>query len=156
MEGNIMSIVKIENRKARHDYEILETLECGLVLRGNEVKSIRGGMASIKESWISVNNKEMEIKGMHITPWGTANSYDVDEKRDKKLLAHRSEIVKLGDRAKQDGLTIIPLKVYFNNKGKCKIQIGLCRGKKNYDKRQSSKERTANMDIKRELSNRYN
>ena len=131
--------ITIENRSARHEYFIEGTLECGIELRGNEVKSIREGKASIKEAWVAVENGELFIKQMHITQWKTANQYDIDEKRDKKLLAHKNEINKLGIRVKQDGYTLIPLKIYFNDRGKCKVLLGVCKGKHLYDKRQSSK-----------------
>lgn len=139
----------IENRKARHEYFVEDTLECGIELRGNEVKSIRSGKASIKEAWIDIQNGQMIIKQMHITPWETANNFDVDSKREIKLLAHKSEINKLFSRIKQDGYTLIPLKVYFNDKGKCKMLVGVCKGKKNYDKRASEKERDAAREMRK-------
>lgn len=143
--------ITIENRSARHEYFIEDTLECGIELRGNEVKSIREGKASIKEAWVAIENGELFIKQMHITQWKTANQYDIDEKRDKKLLAHKNEINKLGIRVKQDGYTLIPLKIYFNDRGKCKVLIGVCKGKHLYDKRQSSKEKTAKREIERAI-----
>ena len=138
----------IENRKAKYDYFIEETLECGIELRGNEVKSIRSGKASIKEAWVSVESGEMVIKQMHITPWETSNRYDVSEVRERKLLAHRAEIRKLSRAVQRDGYTLVPLKVYFSDNGKCKVLVGLCKGKKNYDKREAQKER----DIKRSIN----
>lgn len=141
----------IENRSARHEYFIEDTLECGIELRGNEVKSIREGKASIKEAWVAVENGELFIKQMHITQWKTANQYDVDEKRDKKLLAHKNEINKLGIRVKQDGYTLIPLKIYFNDRGKCKVLLGVCKGKHLYDKRQANKEKTTKREMDKVL-----
>ena len=138
----------IENRKAKYDYFIEETLECGIELRGNEVKSIRSGKASIKEAWVSVESGEMVIKQMHITPWETSNRYDVSEVRERKLLAHKAEIRKLSRAVQRDGYTLVPLKVYFLDNGKCKVLVGLCKGKKNYDKREAQKER----DIKRSIN----
>ena len=138
----------IENRKARYDYFIEETLECGIELRGNEAKSIRSGKASIKEAWVSVESGEMVIKQMHITPWETSNRYDVSEVRERKLLAHKAEIRKLSRAVQRDGYTLVPLKVYFSDNGKCKVLVGLCKGKKNYDKREAQKER----DIKRSIN----
>lgn len=138
----------IENRKAKYDYFIEETLECGIELRGNEVKSIRSGKASIKEAWVSVESGEMVIKQMHITPWETSNRYDVSEVRERKLLAHKAEIRKLSRDVQRDGYTLVPLKVYFSDNGKCKVLVGLCKGKKNYDKREAQKER----DIKRSIN----
>lgn len=138
----------IENRKAKYGYFIDETLECGIELRGNEVKSIRSGKASIKEAWVSVESGEMVIKQMHITPWETSNRYDVSEVRERKLLAHKAEIRKLSRAVQRDGYTLVPLKVYFSDNGKCKVLVGLCKGKKNYDKREAQKER----DIKRSIN----
>lgn len=138
----------IENRKAKYDYFIEETLECGIELRGNEVKSIRSGKASIKEAWVSVESGEMVIKQMHITPWETSNRYDVSEVRERKMLAHKAEIRKLSRAVQRDGYTLVPLKVYFSDNGKCKVLVGLCKGKKNYDKREAQKER----DIKRSIN----
>lgn len=138
----------IENRKAKYDYFIEETLECGIELRGNEVKSIRSGKASFKEAWVSVESGEMVIKQMHITPWKTSNRYDVSEVRERKLLAHKAEIRKLSRAVQRDGYTLVPLKVYFSDNGKCKVLVGLCKGKKNYDKREAQKER----DIKRSIN----
>lgn len=138
----------IENRKAKYDYFIDETLECGIELRGNEVKSIRSGKASIKEAWVSVESGEMVIKQMHITPWETSNRYDVSEVRERKLLAHKAEIRKLSRAVQRDGYTLVPLKVYFSDNGKCKVLVGLCKGKKNYDKREAQKE----WDIKRSIN----
>lgn len=140
----------IENKKAYHDYFVEETLECGIELRGNEVKSIREGKASIKESWIVIENGEMFIKKMHITAWSTANKFDVDENRVRKLLLHRSEIREFDRNVQQARYTIIPLKIYFNN-GKCKVLIGLCKGKHNYDKRAVEKAKQTKRDIERAM-----
>ena len=148
------SNVCIENRKARYDYFVEETLECGIELRGNEIKSIRDGSASIKESWISIENGQMYIKKMHITPWRTANSFDVDESRERRLLAHRKEINDFDRKIQRDGYTLIPLKVYIDNNGRCKVLIGLVKGKHDYDKRQSAKDKQAKIDIDRALKNR--
>lgn len=146
--------VCIENRKARYDYFVEETLECGIELRGNEIKSIRDGSASIKESWISIENGQMYIKKMHITPWKTANSFDVDESRERRLLAHRKEINDFDRKIQRDGYTLIPLKVYIDSNGRCKVLIALAKGKHDYDKRQSAKDKQAKMDIDRALKNR--
>lgn len=138
----------IENRKARHEYFILDTLECGIALRGNEVKSIRAGRVSLKEAWVSVENGELILHQCHITPWETANSFDVDAKRDIKLLAHSREINKLYNSVRLDGYTLIPLKMYFV-RGKCKVNIGVCKGKHLYDKRQAAKDKQAKLDMSR-------
>ena len=142
-----MSRVNIENRKAYHDYFVDETMECGISLRGNEVKSIREGKANIKEAWSTIQNGNLVLRGMHISKWDTANVFDVDEDRERQLLAHKSEISKLQAKVQQDGVTLIPIKVYFNEANKCKVLLGVCRGKHNYDKRQSIKDR----DVKREI-----
>lgn len=140
----------IENRKARYDYFIKEKLECGIVLKGNEVKSIAFGQASIKEAWCTIQNGNLVLRGMHISGWETSNSFDVDENRERQLLAHKSEIRKLAEAIKLDGVTLIPLKVYFSDNGKCKVEIGICQGKKNYDKRETLKKRQIKRDIERE------
>lgn len=143
--------VTIENRKAYHDYFVEDTYECGIELRGNEVKSIRDGRASIKESWVAVENGQVYIKKMHINAWETANKFDVDENRERRLLLHKSEIRELDRGTTRDGYTIIPLKVYINDRGKCKVLIGLCKGKHNYDKRAVEKEKQIKKDIARAM-----
>lgn len=137
----------INNKKAYHDYFIEDTLECGLVLRGNEIKSIRNDRASIKESWVVVEKGTLIIRNMNISAWGTANRFDVDEVRDKVLLAHKLEIRRLQQSVAQQGYTLIPLKVYINEQQKCKILIGVCKGKHLYDKRQSEKDKQAKRDM---------
>jgi len=144
---------ELSNKKAYHDYFVEETLECGISLRGNEVKSIRDGKVNIKESWCQVQNGNLVIRGMHISKWGTANAFDVDETRERVLLAHKREINKLANKVSQDGITLIPVKIYFKN-GKCKVLIGVCRGKHNYDKRETLKERQVKREISRELKER--
>lgn len=154
MNKKVKKNISIENKKAYHDYFVEETLQCGIELRGNEVKSIRDGKASIKESWIAIENRELIIKKMNITAWGTANAFDVDETRPKKLLAHKREIADLEKKVQRDGYTIVPLKVYINEQGKCKMLIGLCRGKHTYDKRQVEKDKQTKMDINRAMKGR--
>lgn len=146
--------MNIENKKAYHDYFINETLECGISLRGNEVKSIRGGKANIKEAWCRVQNGNLVIRGMHISKWSTSNMFDVDEDRERILLAHKKEIRSLDMKVMKDGITLVPLKVYFKN-GKCKVLIGVCKGKKNYDKRECLKEKQVKRDINRAVKD-YN
>lgn len=145
------STVVIENKKARYDYFVEDSLECGIELRGNEVKSIREGRASIKESWISVEKGDLIIKKMHISAWNTANKFDVDEDRDKKLLAHKKEIADFERKVQQSGYTLIPLKVYFTSRGKCKLLVGLCKGKHQYDKRRTERDKQVRLDIERTL-----
>lgn len=137
--------VLAENRKARHDYFIEDTLECGIELKGTEVKSIRQGKASIKEAWCDVENNELVIKGMNISPYEQGSIFNVDPLRVRKLLAHKSEIRELNIEKMQQGMTLIPIKIYLSN-GRVKVEVGICKGKKNYDKRQSIKEK----DIKRD------
>lgn len=150
--------ITIENRKARHDYFIEETLECGIELLGNEVKSIRAGKVSLKESWVDIKDGQLLIKQMHIAKyetasWQSAFNSELSETRDRKLLAHKHEIRKLGQNIQIEGYTIIPLKMYMHN-GKIKVLIGLAKGKHNYDKRNSLKDKQIKRDIDRIIKNR--
>ncbi len=124
------------NKKAFHDYFIEEQYECGIVLVGTEVKSLRMGKCSIKESWVRIENGELWIMGMNISPYEKGNIFNVDPLRVRKLLMHRSEIVKLDNKVSRDGYTLVPLDVYFS-KGRAKVRIGLAKGKKLYDKRET-------------------
>ena len=135
------------NKKVAHEYFILDTYECGIVLKGTEIKSIRQGKFSIKESYVKVRNFELYITNMNISKYDHGNIFNHDEKRDKKLLMSKREIIKLGQKVKLEGLTLVPTKVYLKE-GLCKIEIALCKGKKLYDKRQSEKE----SDVKKRLS----
>jgi SsrA-binding protein len=143
----------IQNKKAHYDYFIEEKLICGIELKGNEVKSIRDGKASIKESWIVIENGELILKKMHITAWETANKFDVDEDRERRLLATKKQIRDFNTKVQRDGYTLIPLKVFFNDNGKCKMEIGLCLGKHNYDKRATLKNEQVKRDIARAVKN---
>lgn len=138
------------NRKARHDYEILETYEAGMVLTGSEIKSIRNGKVSLKESYISIHDGEAFIKGMHIAEYKEATYNNHDEYRDRKLLLHKREITKLYSKCKLDGLTMVPLRMYFNN-GLVKMELALARGKTLYDKRQTDKKRAMDRAAKEAL-----
>ena len=138
----------IINKNVYHEYFVLETLEVGIELRGNEIKSIRNGMCNINQAWVDIKNNELFIKNMHITKWSTSNLFDVDEKRDKKLLAHKNEIRKLLFTSSEKGIAIVPIKVYFSNH-RCKLEIGVCKGKKLYDKRNDLKEKQIKRDIER-------
>ncbi|MGI6555109.1 MAG: SsrA-binding protein SmpB [Bacillota bacterium] len=140
------------NRKARHDYHIDETYEAGIALRGTEVKSLRDRKVSIKEAYAEVKNGEVFIHSMHISPYEAGNQFNHDPKRTRKLLMHKSEIRRLIGKTKEKGYTLIPLKVYFNERGKAKVEIGLARGKKVYDKRQDIAKRDAERDMKRALA----
>lgn len=142
-----------QNRKARHDYEILETVEAGLVLKGTEIKSIRKGKISLQDGYISIRNGEAWLKNVHISPYEQGNIFNHDPERDRKLLLHRSEIAKLADEMKLKRLTIVPLKVYLV-RGRAKVLIGLARGKDRYDKRHSLKEKQMKRDIDRALKAR--
>lgn len=144
---------EIKNRKAYHDYFIEDTLECGISLRGNEVKSIINGKANINEAWVAIQNNNLVIRNMFVSRWETANVFDVEERRERQLLAHKKEILKLKDQVSQKGMTLIPLKIYFSG-SKCKLLIGVARGKHNYDKRNDLKTRQIKRDIDRELKNR--
>lgn len=143
----------ITNKKAYHDYFVDDNLECGISLKGNEVKSIREGSCNIKDSWIRIQNSQLVIRGMHISRWHTSNLFDIDEDRERVLLAHKKEIRKLEEQVKLKGITLIPLKVYFKG-NKCKVLIGICRGKHNYDKREVLKDKQVKRDIDRAFKER--
>lgn len=134
LNNNIKIIAN--NKKARHDYFILEEYEAGIVLKGTEVKSVRQGKVSIKESYCQINNAEVFIFGMHISPYEQGNIYNVDPLRTRKLLLNKREILKLIGKTKEKGLTLVPLKVYLKY-GLVKLEIGLAKGKKIYDKRET-------------------
>lgn len=138
--------MEILNRKARHDYFIEEEYECGIVLTGTEIKSIRDGKANIKDSYAIIRKNELFLLNMFISHYKEGNIFNHNETRTRKLLMHKKEILKLNDKISLQGYTLIPLKVYFKS-NKAKVLLGLCKGKKNYDKRESIKER----DIKRQL-----
>lgn len=138
------------NKKAYHDYFIEEKYEAGLVLHGTEVKSLRLGKCSIKESFIRIENGEMYIYGMHVSPYEKGNIFNKDPLRVRKLLLHKREIMKLFGKMKEKGYTIVPLQVYFSN-GRAKIEIGLARGKKLYDKRED----IAKKDQRREAEKEF-
>lgn len=138
------------NKKAYHDYFIEEKYECGIALHGTEVKSLRMGKCSIKESFIRIENAEIFIYGMHISPYEKGNIFNKDPLRVKKLLMHKQEINKLLGRIKEKGYTLVPLQVYFSN-GRAKVEIGLARGKKLYDKREDIAKKDARREAQREF-----
>lgn len=142
-----------QNKKAYHDYFVLEEYEAGIELFGTEVKSIRQGRVNLKDAWCSIDNGEIFVNGMHISPYEQGNIFNRDPLRKKKLLMHKKEIHKLYGTIKQQGLTLIPLSVYFK-KGKAKIKVGLCKGKKIYDKRDVAAKKEANRSIDREIKER--
>jgi len=143
----------VENRKARHEYYVLESYEAGIELYGTEVKSIRNGGANLKESWCDIKNGEMWLKGAHISPYEKGNIFNRDPLRDKRLLMHSREIRRLFDQVKQAGLTLVPLSLYFKGQ-RVKVSVGLCKGKKLYDKRTAAAERDAKREIERSSKNR--
>lgn len=144
-----------ENRKARHDYFVLESFEAGIELVGTEVKSIRQGNVNLKDSWCSIDNGEIFIKGMHISPYEKGNIFNKYPLRERKLLLHKKEIFRLFGAIKQDGLTLIPLSIYFKG-SRVKVQLGLCKGKKLHDKREAMAVRDAKRDIDRAIKQRNN
>ena len=137
-----------QNRRASHDYAILDTIESGLVLAGTEVKSLRGGKASLAESYATIDNGEVWVRQMHIPPYEQGNRWNLDPVRARKLLLHRTEIDKLRRAVAQKGHTLIPLKLYFS-KGHAKLLLGIAKGKQTHDKRASIAERDAKREIAR-------
>ncbi len=142
-----------ENRKARHEYFILEDFEAGIELTGTEVKSIRQGNVNLKDSWCSIENGELFLKQMHISPYEKGNIFNRDPLRVRRLLMHKREINRLYGKQKQDGLTLVPLSLYFKD-SRVKVQLGLCKGKKLYDKREDAAKRDAKRTIDRALKSR--
>ncbi len=145
-------MIEISNRKAKFDYEIDSTLEAGIVLKGTEIKSIRLGNANLKDSYAVIKNNEVFLLGMHISPYKEGNIFNHDEFRTRKLLLHKKEIFKLRDKITLEGYTLVPIKLYFN-KNKAKILLGVAKGKKSYDKRESIKKRDIERDIKKQYKN---
>ncbi len=139
-----------ENRKARHEYFVLEDFEAGIELTGTEVKSIRQGNVNLKDSWCSIENGELFIKQMHISPYEKGNIFNRDPLRVRRLLMHKKEIMRLYGKQKQDGLALVPLSMYFKD-SRVKLQLGLCKGKKLYDKREDAAKRDAKRSIDRAL-----
>jgi len=142
------------NKKAYHDYFVLETYEAGIELYGTEIKSIRNGRVNLKDSFCSVDNGEMFAIGLHISPYEQGNIFNRDPLRKKKLLLHKKEIMKLFGQSQQQGLSIVPLQLYIIN-GRAKLEIGLCKGKKLHDKREVAAKRDAERTIDRALKERY-
>lgn len=135
------------NKKARFEFFILQTFEAGLVLKGTEIKSVRNGQISLQEAYVRTNGEEIWLVGAHIAPYEHASAFQHDPKRDRKLLMHKKEIRKLFDEVRIKGMTLVPMRVYLKA-GRAKLEIGLAKGKKQYDKRESIKER----DVERETS----
>ena len=145
-DGKIITI----NRKARHDYFVEETYECGISLAGTEVKSLRAGAVNLKDSWCSIVDGEIFVNGMHISPYEQGNIFNRDPMRVRRLLMHKKEILKLYGTVKQTGYSLIPISLYFKD-SKVKLQVGLCKGKKLYDKRADMAERSAKRDMERAI-----
>ena len=141
------------NRKAFHDFFVLERYEAGIELFGTEVKSIRAGTLNLKDSYCTVKNGELFVRGMHISPYEKGNIFNRDPDRPRRLLMHKKEILKLNAKVMQEGVALVPLSVYFKD-SRVKVEVGLCKGKKLYDKRESDAKRQADRDIDRQLKNR--
>ena len=141
-----------QNKKAFHDYFVEERLECGMELKGTEVKSMRQGRMNLKESFAIVKDGEVLVCGMHISPYEQGNIFNRDPLRVRRLLMHKREIMRLLGQTKQEGLTLVPLSVYFV-KGRAKVEVGLCKGKKLYDKRETAAKKDAARNIERSMKN---
>ena len=139
-----------QNKKARHDYFVEETYEAGIELCGTEVKSLRAGRVNLKDSWCSIVDGEIFVNGMHISPYEQGNIFNRDPMRVRKILMHKKEILKLYGTVKQTGYSLIPISLYFKD-SKVKLQVGLCKGKKLYDKRADMAERSAKRDMERAI-----
>ncbi|GIM29495.1 SsrA-binding protein [Clostridium polyendosporum] len=142
-----------ENRKARHDYFVEEAMEAGIALVGTEVKSIRAGKVNLKDSYAEVRNGEVFIRNMHISPYEQGNIFNVEPLRERKLLLHKEEIKRLLGLVQQAGLTLVPLSLYLKS-GRVKVNLGVCKGKKNYDKRDTMLEKAHKRDIERQMKER--
>lgn len=149
-KGKVIS----NNKKARHDYFIEDTLEAGIVLKGTEVKSIRQGRANLKDGYAEVDGGEIILHNVHVSPYEKGNIYNVEPTRPRKLLLHKREIRKLIGYTTQQGYTLVPLKLYINNRGLVKVELAIAKGKKLYDKRHSIAKRDADRRIQKELRQR--
>ena len=142
------------NKKARHDYFLEDIIEAGIALTGTEIKSVRAGKVSIKESYAEVDGGELILYGMHISPYKEGNRFNVDPLRPRRLLVHKREIRKMIGATTQQGMTIVPVQMYINEDGRAKVEIALARGKKNYDKRESIAQRDAKRAMERAVRRR--
>jgi SsrA-binding protein len=140
----------VQNRRARHDYHILERFETGIALQGTEVKTLRAGQITLKDSYAEVQDGEIFLVGVHIAPYEQGNIYNHDPERRRKLLMHKREIIRIGHSVAEKGFTLVPLRVYFKE-GRAKVELGLCRGKQTVDKRQTLRKREQDRDIDRAL-----
>ena len=140
------------NRKARHNYEITDTFEAGIVLTGTEIKSVRAGKVTLSDAYARVERGEAWLFNAHIAPFDQGNRYNHEPRRDRKLLLHRTEIDSLLGKAAQKGLTVVPLRLYLSDKGRAKVELGLARGKQLHDRRRDIAERQSRRDVERELA----
>ncbi len=145
--------IAAQNRKAHHDYYVEETYEAGIELAGTEVKSVRAGTLNLKDSYCTVKDGELFVLGLHISPYEKGNIFNKDPVRPRRLLMHKREIRKLHALVKQDGYTLVPLSVYFKD-ARVKVEVGLCKGKKNYDKRDAAAQRDAKREMDRAMKAR--
>ena len=142
------------NRKAHRDYTVLDSVECGIELKGSEVKSLRDGRMNLEDSFARIEKNEVILYNTHISPYEQASYLNVDSTRTRKLLLHRNQIRKLAGRVTQKSFTLVPLKAYFNERGFAKIELAVCKGKKHYDKRETIKRREAELQMRRALKGR--
>ncbi|MBU1922646.1 MAG: SsrA-binding protein SmpB [Candidatus Omnitrophica bacterium] len=149
-----MSKSILTNRKAYRDYEVLESLECGIELKGSEVKSLRAGKINLNDSFARIEKQEAFLHNAHISHYTEASYLNVDTDRMRRLLLHKGQIERIAGKLAQKGLTLIPLKVYFNDRGFVKLELGLCKGKKLYDKRESIKRRETDLEMRRAMKSR--
>ncbi|MDP2927418.1 MAG: SsrA-binding protein SmpB [Candidatus Omnitrophota bacterium] len=149
-----MSNIIATNRKAHRDYEVLESLECGIELKGSEVKSLRAAKINLNDSFARFEGPEIFLYNAHISRYAQASYLNVDPDRHRKLLLHKKQIERINGKLTQKGLTLIPLKIYFNDRGFAKIELALCKGKKLYDKRESVKRRETDKQLRRIIKNR--
>ena len=146
----------IQNKKARHDFAILETIEAGIALRGTEVKSLREGRANLRDSYALLEGDEVLLRGLQIMPYSHTSDRTIDPLRDRKLLLNREEIRKLAIKINEKGMTLVALKVYFNDRGIAKVELGVAKGKKLYDKREAIAERETRRDVDRAMKRARN
>lgn len=145
----------VKNKKAKHDFHIEETFEAGIALEGTEVKSLRSGKASLRDSYARVENDELYLYDMHISPYEKGNRFNHDPKRPRKLLMHKREIMRLYGYVREKGYTLVPLRVYLNEKGLIKVELALARGKRIYDKRREIAKRDAERQMEKALKEKY-
>lgn len=146
--------VIVTNRRARHEYSIVETFEAGIALMGTEVKSLREGRANLRDAYALLEGDQVILRGLHISSYSHTSQTELDPRRDRKLLLHKREIRRLIGRVREKGFAMVPLKLYFNARGIAKVEVALAKGKKTYDKRRTIAERDAARDLRRELKER--